>query len=239
LKRVTNANARPQPVVVILAGRRWDDVKGTHRQVAEALSTRLDVLWVDPTLSLTSVVRKGLFPQEGLTGRVVRQSPGLRRLSVVGPPGITRPILRSIGNWMLRGAIRRELRASGSTAEIVISMYLIDPSDWMPGARSVLYLTDDLPAGSEYLGVSHRHLVAAERRAVLAADVVVCVSDVIADRVSAMRRDVHVIPNGCNMDVFEQLPNQPEESSAWPATLISGSTGTSSRRSQRLISTYS
>jgi teichuronic acid biosynthesis glycosyltransferase TuaH len=86
-------------------------------------------------------------------------------------------------------------------------MYLIDPSDWMPGARSVLYLTDDLPAGSEYLGVSHRHLVAAERRAVLAADVVVCVSDVIADRVSAMRRDVHVIPNGCNMDVFEQLPN--------------------------------
>ena len=189
-------------LVVIAAGSGWEDVKGTDRQLAEALSARGEVLWVDPAVSFKSA----LHPRSRRNVRrtqLVRVAPRLTRLTVIVPPGVTRPVVRGIATRLVGRAVRKALPNSEAMDIAVVSMGLVDCFDWVPGCTKVLYLTDDLLAGSEYLGMSRRHLEESERRAMRQADLVFCVSQVIAERMANQGRSAQVLPNGCDVEHFE------------------------------------
>ncbi|MFE6965608.1 glycosyltransferase [Agromyces sp. NPDC057679] len=188
-------------LVVLASGNSWDDTWLSDKHLAVHLSTTMPVLFVDPAMSMLTPLRKPAL-RRGRAPRLRRIAPGLVRLTPVTVPGITRPVLREIGEWVTRRAIARAVRRLGGEPRALIVGSLDDVFDACPSAVKILYGTDDWSAGADILGLSAASLRRREARQLGKADLAVAVSDVIADRWAAPGRAIEIIPNGCDTERF-------------------------------------
>ncbi|MDN4612891.1 glycosyltransferase [Leifsonia sp. F6_8S_P_1B] len=188
--------------VVYIPGSRWNDVAGTDRRMAEALSERVDVLWVDPP---RSVLTKGAdrSPAASASGDAV--APGIRRVRTTAPPGFTRPLIADVANALVGASVRRAVADLGvGCAGTVLASPLQRFPRGVPG-RKVLYLTDDWLAGADLMGFSRDRVERSLRRNAAEADIIAAVTADV-ERPPSGAREV-VLPNGCLIPpVAEQAP---------------------------------
>lgn len=183
-----------RPLVLWMAGMRWDGQEGTEVRLARALGGRADVVWFDPVTSwMTSRTGAGAAP-----GRSV-VAPGVTRVATVGFPGVTRPGLSALGQARLWAAVAAERRRAPQHEAVVL---LSDPTGGFPraGRGPLLYfVTDDWPAGSDMMGVPQVRLERLLRRNAQRATEVAAVSPQLAGSLTERAgRAVAVIANGCD-----------------------------------------
>jgi teichuronic acid biosynthesis glycosyltransferase TuaH len=195
---------------VIAAGVDWDDHGrvGTERHLATALTRDADVLWVDPPVSCVSRGNRGSATgQPLLRPTLVELSPWMRRLRTIGPPGLTRPGIRSITWPLVRAQIKWALRRTDRAPNVFLSCH---PHDllgrWGDDVTNVLYGTDDWLAGASLLGLDPRRIAFEERQAIRRADLVLTVTAELAERWRALGSEPVVLPNGCDPDAYARVP---------------------------------
>jgi len=195
--KVTNSE---RSLVVVIAGCRWENIRGTDHRLAIALSAEHDVLWVDPV-----VPRFGPAEVErpvGVGNHFVDQvAQGISRLRVLAPPGPSRILVRSFCNRLLFGALSRVLREGGNAPVAILSM---SPNARLPRnlpGKRILHVTDDWVAGADMMGLSgsfiRRNLMANLRTA----DAVTAVTPQLAAQLMEMHPTARVgtLPNGCQV----------------------------------------
>jgi O-antigen ligase len=189
-------------LVVVVAGVSWDDPWMSEKQLALALSKRVPVLYVDPPVSVLTPLRKRHLRPTPLRSTVRFVAPGLARVTPISVPGVSRPILRDVAAAMTRRAVRQAVRRLGARVDTIVAASFDDVLDACPARQRVLWGTDDWVAGAELMGIPVGRLQHEESRQLAAADLVLSVTQQLADRWSAPGRTVHVLPNGCNAETF-------------------------------------
>ncbi|MGY1694445.1 glycosyltransferase [Geodermatophilus sp. SYSU D00814] len=193
----------PSGRVVWYPGVGWDEVTGTDRLLAQAVSRHRPVLWVDPPVPLQHWLR-----EQGLRGllrpvKITRRSPSLVTIRTAGPPWPNRRMTWRLSSWRAGRAARSAMRREGlvPTTEVVATP---QPRPRLGGTR-VYYATDDFAAGADLMGIDRELLARWERRQLASAGVRLAISPVLAQRWSAAGHDVQVLPNGCDPSVRRQV----------------------------------
>jgi len=192
--------------IVYLSGAPWHAVRGTDHQLAMELARHHPVLWVDTPHSVWARWRRGIASRP-----VEEVAPGITRLVVTGPPGVTRPGVRELGIALVAQTVRRRLRDTSasplawiaSTTEPVLAA--IHPER----APRIYLATDDFVAGAALWGMSTRYLHRAREANLRHSDLVLAVT---ADLASALRRDETlpvVFPNGCDLHQYDGMAETP------------------------------
>jgi len=193
-------------LVVVVSGVTWDGVKGSDRQLAEALREHADVLWVDPPVSPATPDRyRGVSARAGRQWRptLVQAAPGIQRLTPVALPGLTRPGIRETTWPLVRLQLRWALRRLGKRPHAVLAC---SPHDvlgrWGPSVVDVLYGTDDWVAGAELMNLDRDRVAAEERNSLRRADLVLAVGPELAERWRGLGAEPVLFPNGCSPDAY-------------------------------------
>lgn len=196
-------------LVVIAAGVSWDGPWMSEKQLALALSERVAVLYVDPPVSALTP-SDAPHPRTGLLDPSVQViGPGLARVTPMTLPGVSRPVLRHVAAAMTRRAIRRAVRELGGRVDTIVAASFDPVLDACPCRLRVVWGTDDWVAGAELMGQPASRLRREEERQLRQADLVLSVSQQLANRWAALARTVEVFPNGCNAQAFLRASAQP------------------------------
>ncbi len=195
------------PLIVMCAGTGWDGVALPDRMLANELLQYARILWVDPPLSpiTPSHLRHGT--QRHLMPRVDRPHPGLMVLRSVALPLHTRPGVRISTPALTRAQIRWALRRLRERPFAILDCRLGRVlGGWGPGVLNVLYGTDDYVAGAELMGRDVAHIRRDEEVTLAGADLVIAVSQQLADRWSAMgAATVEFIANGVAVEAYANV----------------------------------
>jgi teichuronic acid biosynthesis glycosyltransferase TuaH len=180
------------------AGTPWDGVPGTDRRMAEELLRFADVLWIDPEFSVLTPRELRQGTGRRLLPTVDQPVPGLTRLMPVAPPLHTRPPMRPVSRTVLRAQIDHGLRRVGRRPYAVLDCRLGRLlQGWEKGVRRVLYGTDDYVGGAELMGRDVEEVRRDERVSLAAADLVLAVSPLLAERWRELGAGpVMLLPNG-------------------------------------------
>lgn len=183
-------------VLLYFAGGDWDEVDGTDKHLVRALAAHLPVVWVDPAESI--VRRRRNASPAPLVSSVF---PRVTRIHPVAPPGVTRPGVRALTTRLVNRHVRRELSRAGTSPAIVVAAGLDAVlGDW-PAATGVYFVTDDYVEGAALLGLSATAIARAQQRNLIDADLVVAVSQPLADSLRAPV-PAHVLANACEPTAY-------------------------------------
>jgi teichuronic acid biosynthesis glycosyltransferase TuaH len=186
------ADAAGRLRIVWFAGVAWDSVRGTDQQLAQVLSERADILYVDPPRSIV----RGVPLRRSAPTRV---APGLLRMTPMALPGPHRRGIRRLTRRLVRYQVHRAL--AGRRTDVVISTSLDDVLTTVPEALQVLVGTDDYVAGAALLRQSTSALLIDEQNRIDEADLVTAVTPNLARRWERMSgRRVEILPNGCDAE---------------------------------------
>lgn len=192
-------------LVIFVPGTRWQDTQGTDHRLAEAMTAKCCVLWVDPPLP---VVGPAAAVRPRSLRRIYLDQPvkGLHRLRYLVPPKFTRaymePVVKYLRRWAVASALKN-LKAS------VQGTVLLSPrDDFLPGVPgfTALHVTDDWIAGAQMMGLDTVRVTERLRRNIALASSVTAVSPHLAEQVSTFAggRSISILPNGCTP--VEELP---------------------------------
>jgi glycosyltransferase involved in cell wall biosynthesis len=187
--------------LVYLAGSPWDAVSGTDVHLARELGRRRPVIWVDPPVSMVVRIRYGVH-----TPIVSQVAHGVTRIHPIAPPGMSRPIVRTVSRWWSYALVRHFIRRSGQkVAAVVASSPEPVLAPWRATAvHRIYFATDDFVAGAELLGISKSYLQRSRQQNLEAAQTVLAVTPHLADKLRQCG-PVVVFPNGCDLGAFESL----------------------------------
>jgi glycosyltransferase involved in cell wall biosynthesis len=197
-------------LVVYCGGTRWDGNRYTDQHMAERLSQWVPVLYVDPPVSARAAKRDPLAAQ-ARSNEIQQVSPRLVRLAPRGLPGAERPGIHAINRLRTRAAIRTTVRGLGARVSATIVASLEGLFGAASELRSVAYGTDDFVAGAELMGISAARLRREEREHIRRADVVVAISETLAEKWRAMGANPTVITNGVDCAAYASVEEAP-----WP-----------------------
>jgi teichuronic acid biosynthesis glycosyltransferase TuaH len=189
--------------VVFFAGTAWDGNKFPDQHIAERLTKWAPVLYVDPPVA---VVGRGdgrrLRSPTGAT-KPVRIGERLFRLSPVVLPGKNRALLRSVTVGMVRAMAARAARLIDLPVSLAVAATLLPVFGACGERKGVLYATDDFAAGAALMGLSEDWVRELEDKAVKEADLVIVVSEYLADSLEK-RKGISslVIENGVDVELF-------------------------------------
>lgn len=189
-------------VAVVFAGTPWGSAPMPDHHVARRLAERLDVVYVDPPLSLVSLLR---IPEtrEARRGGVAREvAPGILRVTPWVVPGLTRPGLRVVARRQVARRVAKVLDERNLRAVAAIHAAPLASLGATADARTMLYGTDDWVAGAELMGQDRDWITENENRLLAAADVRVAVSPALATRWESLGYTSALIPNGCDIEHF-------------------------------------
>lgn len=196
---VTRQDSVVDPLLVWLAGVSWDSIPGTDRHMVTALSERARVLWVDPPISPWRQSLRESLTSQSLGPRLTSMSGvAVTRLTPIGLPGSSKPVVRTIVPWLVRLQVEWALRKIGTTPLAIVATQLENSlTAWPQGVMKVLYGTDDYVAGAHLMGLSARHQQLREARTVSRADIVAAVSPELAGKWERLGAKPTLMPNGC------------------------------------------
>ncbi|MGC5020483.1 glycosyltransferase [Micromonospora sp. DT47] len=197
-----------EDLIVYLAAGWWDGPAGTDRQMASELTRYGPVLYVDPPVSALTKLLKPHHAALSNQPRLQLHHPRMARLITRVIPGMTRPVLRHLRAPMVsRGVVSAvaSLCGEGAPVAAVVSSRVDEAWCALPARRRLLYVTDDLVAGADMLGLPRRRLERAERAAVRGADAVAVVSPGLRQRFARDGISAEIVPNGCAPDVFADV----------------------------------
>ena len=194
-------------LIVVCAGTRWGGVPMPEHHIADRLTEWAPVLYVDPPTSLLAARRNPAIA--GSTLRVLRQ--GLAHLSPIVLPAARRPGMVRVTEQLMRFQIRSAIDRLGGRAAVRILASDLPLYERRGGEQRVLFATDDFEAGAELMGLSRNQIRRHESRLASESDLVIAISEPIAEKWLAVARKVVLVPNGCDAERFADTDNAP-----WP-----------------------
>jgi glycosyltransferase involved in cell wall biosynthesis len=188
--------------IVYLPGVPWHAVQGTDHQLAVELARHHPVLWVDPPQSVWVNLRRRVRPAPPS-----EVHPGITRLTVTVPPGVTRPVVRELAAAQVVWAARRHIIETHTAplAWICSSTEPLLPAPRQGTAPRVYLATDDFVAAAPLWRMSARYLSAAREKNLARADIVLAVTQSLADVLRRDERPPIVFPNGCDLHRFDRI----------------------------------
>lgn len=196
-------------LVVIASGMSWDDTRLSEKQLALHLARNHPVLFVDPPISILSPLRKPQVAASLRQPRLRTVAHNIARLTPRALPGIGRPGLRHLALLSSRRAIASAVERLGGRVRALIVASLDDLFDSCEADLKILYGTDDFAAGGELLGIAPTWLRHRESDQLARADLVVAVSDSLAQRWSSRAGRLVVIENGCDANFLATADTVP------------------------------
>jgi glycosyltransferase involved in cell wall biosynthesis len=188
--------------IVYFPGVPWHAVQGTDHRLATELARQHPVLWVDPPQSVWASIRHR-------TRRLPLSevAPGITRLSVMVAPGVTRPVVREAAAVQVGLAARARLRWTGASplAWICSATEPLLATIGEGPAPRIYLATDDFVAAAPLWGMSPAYLHAARERNLANADLVLAVTQELADTLRRGERQPVVFPNGCDLRRFDGM----------------------------------
>lgn len=194
-------------LVVVCAGTRWDGIPSSEHHIADRLTKWAPVLYVDPPTSLVTVLRDPVIAGPML--RVLR--PGLARLSPVVFPGLSRPGIVRVTQELMRLYIRWAIGRLGGRARVRVLASDLPVYERRSREQRVLFATDDFAAGAELMGLPGNQIRRHEARLARESDLVIAISEPIAEKWRSLGCKVVLIPNGCDAERFAETDHAP-----WP-----------------------
>ncbi|MDQ4130416.1 MAG: glycosyltransferase [Actinomycetota bacterium] len=196
-------------LVVVCGGAPWDGHRLAGRHMAERLAAYTPVLYVDPPLShLTPRLHPEVAASlEGPRLRLL--GPSLARLTPLVQPGSHRPGMRTLGQALVRRALRRAVEQLGGQVRAVVVIGQRDLFGACDEEQRVLYATDDFTAGAGLMGVSARYLSRVEERLLRRATHVVVCSPGLAEKFRARGIAPIFVPNGVDDELFAATDEAP------------------------------
>ena len=194
-------------LVVVCAGTRWDRIPSSEHHIADHLTKWTPVLYVDPPTSPLAVLRN--LAIAGPMLQVLR--PGLARLTPVVLPGLSRPGMVRVTQELMRLYIRWAIGRLGGQARVRVLASDLPVYERRSSERRVLFATDDFAAGAELMGLSRNQIRRHEARLARESDLVIAISEPIAEKWRAVGCNVVLVPNGCDAERFAGTDHAP-----WP-----------------------
>lgn len=193
-----------RPYLVYSAGVDWNGLQGTDHRLAAAISKHLPILWIDPP---KSIVRGGwrLLLTSGRGRQMRRVSDRIVRLSIAAPPYPDRAATRWLTARIMKYSIRAATRSLAGTPVAMLATCYAPRFNALRPVTYAYYATDDFVAGANLMGISERYLKKATRDQLKHADVVLAISNEMADRLTNQRESIVVLPNGCDPDHFYEV----------------------------------
>lgn len=190
-------------LLVYVSGADWDAMAGTDRQLVMALARSHPVVWIDSPRSLRRS-RDRLQPVI-----VSRPIPNLTRLSVLGPPGLSRPVMRTVSHWWALAVLRWYLRREQLQPSAVIAS---SPAAVLPSLRrvpgvKVYFATDDFVEAASIWGVGADYLRRSREANLRAADLVLAVTPALARHLQRSPIEPLWLPNGTDIDRYQDISN--------------------------------
>lgn len=185
-------------MVVFFGGTSWDGNRFPDQHIAERLSAWVPVLYVDPPVAVYS-------PHSGWAAvhrpRLVGDQ--IARFTPIVLPAKGRGPMRSVTAALVRRQAARAVRDLGGSAHVVVAATLFPVFGTCGERRRVFYATDDFRAGASLMNIPESWVRQREVQAIAQADVVVAVSDYLADALRS-RGAAHpvVIENGVDHTLF-------------------------------------
>jgi glycosyltransferase involved in cell wall biosynthesis len=188
--------------IVYLPGVPWHAVQGTDHRLALGLAEHHPVLWVDPPQSDWANRRNKIRPK-----RLSEVAPGITRLTVTVPLGVTRPIIREFAVARVARATRRHVREARATplAWLCSATEPLLPTIGQGAALRIYLATDDVVAAAPLWRMSTSYLHAARERNLAHADLVLAVTQALADTLRRSDQLPVVFPNGCDLHRFDRI----------------------------------
>lgn len=198
--------------VVICAANNWDEVKLADRHMAERLTAHAPVLYVDPPISHLTRFNAPEVAPSLKRPRLRRIAPGLTRYTPLVPPKPMTPAMLPLTNRIARRQLRRALHRSGAErAQAVISTWLFVDAYGVCGERVRAYWwRDDPVAAAPLWRRPAEQLAAGDRRLTERSDLVVSVSEGVAEDLRARGVEAAYLPNGCDADFYAAVDDAPD-----------------------------
>ena len=184
---------------MLCAANSWDQVKLHDRHLAEALSARAPVLYVDPPASHLTRFNDPSVASSLKRPRLRQVAPRIARLTPLAPPKPMEPAMLPLTNGLVRRQLKRAVRDLGGRVDAVVSTWLFVDSYGICGERKRAYWWTDDPAGAAALWRRDpTRLLAGDRRLAEASDLVVAVSAEEVERLRTRGLEAAHLPNGCD-----------------------------------------
>jgi teichuronic acid biosynthesis glycosyltransferase TuaH len=196
-------------LTVVCAGTSWDGIWFPEKHIADRLTAYGPVLWVDPPVSRLSPRRNPDVAASLEDPRLRLIRPGLARLTPVVLPGMRRPGMQLVTEFLVRRALRSAVAELGGAVRAVVIACPDVLFDECGEQLRVVYATDDFVAGAALMGVGVAQVRRNERRLAEQADLVVGVSQSLVDHWSALGRSAVLVANGCDDSLFAATDEAP------------------------------
>jgi teichuronic acid biosynthesis glycosyltransferase TuaH len=196
-------------MVVVCAGTSWPEQRMPEHHIARELARSRPVLFVDPPISLIGA-RRSDEPFVVLRQNLRSAASNVVRLTPLVHPGMRRPGLTRLTEWLTRREIRRALSTLNARAYariVATDLALFDPS---ASERRVIYATDDWAAGARLMGRSEGQVSKTEAKLSQMNPHVVAISPLLEEKWRRMGCEVSLIPNGCNPEAFKETDRAPD-----------------------------
>jgi teichuronic acid biosynthesis glycosyltransferase TuaH len=199
-------------LVVVVGTSFWDGVPLLERHLAAELARYRPVLYVDPVTSVFSRFRNREARRMGGKPGLRKVSDSLCVLTMRVPPLHSRPFMVPLKKIAIWAALRGAHSALGKPRVAATILTSFEPFfGVLSEARRVYYVKDDYVAGASLIGTTPPRAARAHQQRLQEADIVVVVSEVLADLVRAAGVKCVFIPNGCSPDRFASIPPPPAE----------------------------
>jgi len=214
-------------LVVVCATTPWRGHHLLDQTLARELSRHTPVLYVDPPVSVVGRLRN--HGSAGAPPALQAIGPNLARLTPTAFPLHQRPGIKTLSLAGTRRALARAVTALGSPDVLAVIVPSLNPLFGACGERTkVFYAKDDYVAGARLMRIAPARLRRRDTRQPADADLVVAVSEVLADHYRAMGHHPLVIPNGCDVEHFaatDEVPPPPDLSLRTPVAGLIGTLG--------------
>ena len=189
--------------VVITAANSWDGVRMADRQLAESLSRRAPVLYVDPPQSVVSRIRERRIGGLARKPWLQRIGPGLARLSPEALPGFARPVVAGANSRAIAAQIRWAMGRLGGNIHSTVEANVLMPVMGRCGERQRVYWAqDDFVGLAPLVGQDPQAFARADEALAGSADVIIAANPSVADALQSRGHVVRLIPFGCDDQHF-------------------------------------
>ncbi|SFN70903.1 glycosyltransferase [Mycetocola miduiensis] len=190
----------PGPLVYF-SGADWDAMAGSDRLLVGALARSHPVIWIDSPRSIRRS-RDQLQPVI-----IAKPHPNITRLSVLGPPGLSRPVIRAVAHWWALAVLRWYLSREQlqPSAVIVSSPAPVLPALRKVPGRKVYFATDDFVEAASIWGVRPHYLRRSREANLGAADLVLAVTPALARHLQRGPVEPFWFPNGTDVDHYRGI----------------------------------
>ncbi|GAA4167228.1 glycosyltransferase [Gryllotalpicola koreensis] len=184
-----------RPLFVVHAANSWDEQRMADHQLAAALSSSVDVLYVDPP--------HPVFSASAPTAAVSEVSPSLTVIRPATLPGVRRKSMTPVNRRLIAAQTRRAIARSGHDDVVLIEADMATPIMGLIGEQARIYWAQDDWIGlAELVNVDPEVFRRGEKLVRTASELIIAANPTVQQANDGFGKPVELVPFGCDSALF-------------------------------------